>query len=202
MDTVRFVFRERRTYRRVRRLVHAALAAVALVAAAPVLIAAGIAIALDDGFPLLFRQQRVGRFGRIFTMYKLRTMKRSACCDALSPSATRDPRVTRIGEWLRRTSIDELPQLINVLRGDMALVGPRPEMPMVVRTYQPWQHLRHLAEPGITCIWQTACRSTIPLARPEATQMDLEYIRRASALTDSVLLARTIAVVISMRGAY
>ncbi|TAM56165.1 sugar transferase [bacterium] len=197
-----FVYRERVGYRLLRRIMDVAVALLALLLLAPVLAAAIAAIALDDGAPVLFRQRRVGRFERTFTIYKLRTMRRESCGDAYTARAGGDARVTRVGRWLRKLSIDEIPQLFNVLRGEMSLVGPRPEMPFIVARYQPWQHVRHLARPGITCIWQTRCRSTIPLERPEATALDLEYMRRASLLTDGVLLAQTLSAVLTARGAY
>ncbi|TAM73595.1 sugar transferase [bacterium] len=199
---VYFVYRERIGYRLLRRGMDVVIALAALVLLAPVLAAAAVAVLIDDGSPVLFRQRRVGRFERVFTIYKLRTMRHENCDDAYTTRGEGDPRVTRVGRWLRRLSIDEIPQLVNVLRGEMALVGPRPEMPFVVSRYESWQHVRHLVTPGITCIWQTRCRSTIPLDRPEATELDLEYIRRASPLTDGALLARTLGAVISARGAF
>ena len=103
---------------------------------------------------------------------------------------------------MRKTSIDELPQLINVIRGDMTLVGPRPEMPLMIERYESWQHMRHLVTPGLTCIWQTTSRSDTPLHKPEATVMDLDYIRAASPKLDGRLLAQTIASVLRPKGAY
>ena len=178
-----------------------AVATVALAAASPVLLAAAVAIRLGDGGPIIFRQQRVGRFGRLFTMYKLRTMKTTACGDAVKPCDGADSRITRVGRYLRRASIDELPQLVNVLRGDMAIVGPRPEMPFVVRNYEKWQHLRHLAKPGVTGLWQTRCRSTVPLHKPAATHIDLEYIRTASMSTDGRIILSTFRALLFAQGA-
>jgi lipopolysaccharide/colanic/teichoic acid biosynthesis glycosyltransferase len=185
----------------VRRAIDVAVAASALVIATPVLLLSAVAIKLEDGGPVLFRQRRVGRFERLFTMYKLRTMRPEACGDGLSPSSSRDPRITRVGTFLRKYSIDELPQLFNVIRGDMTLIGPRPEMPFLVRKYQPWQHLRHLATPGVTGLWQTRARSTIPLHLPEATRIDLEYIARASPRTDGLILIATVRRILSSHGA-
>jgi lipopolysaccharide/colanic/teichoic acid biosynthesis glycosyltransferase len=195
-------FRENCIYRRARRIFDLTVASVALAAASPVLLLAAIAIALDDGGPILFRQQRVGRYGKLFVMYKLRTMRTSACGDALKPANGADARVTRVGRFLRKASIDELPQLFNVLRGEMAIVGPRPEMPLLVRKYERWQHLRHLAKPGVTGLWQTTCRSSIPLHKAEATHIDLEYIRTASAMTDGLIVLRTFGALVSTRGAF
>lgn len=184
------------------RLFDVAIASLALAVAAPVLGLAALAIKLDDGGPLLFKQQRVGRFGRLFTILKLRTMKVNDCGDALSPEKAGDSRITRVGKILRKTSIDELPQLINVLRGEMAIVGPRPEMPFIVRRYLPWQHLRLLVKPGITGLWQTSVRSRVPLHKPEATHIDLEYIRTASTTTDGRIVCKTFRVLVSAQGAY
>jgi lipopolysaccharide/colanic/teichoic acid biosynthesis glycosyltransferase len=196
------VFRENIAYNRLRRVFDVAGALAMLVVAAPILTLASLAILIEDGGPIFFRQRRVGRFGRLFTIYKLRTMRKEKCVDSLSPTSGRDTRITRVGYWLRRSSIDELPQLVNILRGEMAFVGPRPEMPFVVREYQAWQHLRHLVTPGVTGFWQTTCRSTVPLHFPQATMLDLDYIRRASHTTDAAVLVRTIRTLISTEGAY
>jgi lipopolysaccharide/colanic/teichoic acid biosynthesis glycosyltransferase len=196
------VFRENIAYTRLRRVIDVFGAALLLAAAVPVLLVAATAILLEDGGPVCFRQRRVGRFGRLFTIYKLRTMRKEKCVDGFSPTTGSDPRVTRIGYWLRRTSIDELPQLVNILRGEMAFVGPRPEMPFVVREYETWQHLRHLVTPGVTGFWQTTCRSTVPLHLPQATMLDLDYIRQASHSTDAAVLFKTIRTLISAEGAY
>jgi lipopolysaccharide/colanic/teichoic acid biosynthesis glycosyltransferase len=168
----------------------------------PVMLLACLAIFAEDGGPIFFRQRRVGRFGRIFVMYKLRTMSKEKCVDRFAPASRFDPRITRIGHWLRRFSIDEIPQLVNVIRGDMAIVGPRPEMPFVVREYEDWQHLRHLVTPGITGLWQVTCRKSVPLHLPEATLLDLDYIRRASHGTDALLLVKTVGTLTSTDGAF
>ncbi len=197
------VYRENVSYRRLRRVIDIGFTALAMVFAVPILAAAALAIKLEDGGPVFFVQRRVGRFGRLFDVYKLRTMKIEACGDAPSPTASGDARITRIGAFLRRTSIDELPQFFNVIRGDMALVGPRPEQPFLVRTYDaPWQQLRHLVKPGITCLWQIRCRSQIPLHLPAATVHDVEYIERASTVTDASIVCGTIRALLSSQGAY
>ena len=196
------VYRQWRAYGVVRRVIDVAVASLALAAATPVLLITGLAIVVEDGFPLIFVQSRVGRFGRTFKMYKLRTMYKEACGSAYKPGSALDPRITRVGRIARKLSIDELPQFFNVLRGDMAVVGPRPEMPFIVERYQRWQHLRSLVPPGITGLWQTTVRSTVPLDRPEATMIDLEYVRRASPLFDLSLVVRTVATIIFPRGAF
>lgn len=185
-----------------RRAFDATFASLALLIVSPILLLACAAILLEDGAPLFFRQKRAGRFERLFTIYKLRTMRLADCVDRPTPSSRQDPRITRVGRVLRVTSIDELPQLINIIRGDMSLVGPRPEMPLMIQRYERWQHMRHLVTPGLTCIWQTTSRSNIPLHQPEATILDLDYIRNASPTLDGALLAQTVVSVLRLKGAY
>ncbi len=196
------IYRERPGLRRARRVIDAIIGGVLLLVATPILLVACLAILIEDGAPVFFLQRRTGRFERLFTIYKLRTMRRDDCGDRLKPRSSADPRVTRVGRILRKTSIDELPQLLNVVRGDMSLIGPRPEMPFVVRGYERWQHLRHLVTPGLTCIWQTEKRSTISLERPEATALDVAYINDASPALDVLLLMKTFSAVVSSRGAH
>jgi lipopolysaccharide/colanic/teichoic acid biosynthesis glycosyltransferase len=196
------IFREDLQYVRCRRAFDVIAALLALALLAPILLVACLAILIEDGGPVLFSQRRVGRFGRIFVMYKLRTMRKEKCGDRLAPSSRFDSRITRIGHWLRRCSVDELPQLVNVIRGDMAFVGPRPEMPFVVRRYEDWQNLRHLVTPGITGLWQVTCRKSVPMHLPEATVLDLDYVHRASYATDALLLLKTLRILVSAEGAY
>ena len=194
-----YTFDRRR--RRARRVVDAVFACAVLVLAAPALLLACIAILIEDGSPIFFKQQRAGRFERLFVMYKLRTMRQANCIDGPKP-AQGDPRVTRVGRILRKLSIDELPQLINVIRGEMSMVGPRPEMPLMLERYEGWQHMRHLISPGLTCIWQTTSRSNLPLHQPEATVLDLDYIRNASPTLDGALIAQTVLSVLRPKGAF
>jgi len=196
------VYRENLLRSRSRRFLDAVFAALALLIATPILAIAILAILIDDGWPVFFSQRRAGRFERLFLMWKLRTMRLSECEDRPSPKSAGDRRVTRVGRVLRRFSIDELPQLYNVLRGDMALVGPRPEMPFIVSRYEAWQHLRHLVRPGVTGLWQVELRSTVPLDRAEATALDLEYIRSASPGLDGALIARTLVALVRPKGAF
>lgn len=194
------IFRTRPARERLRRAADLMIASAALILTAPILLAAAVAIAIEDRGPVVFAQRRVGRYGRLFTMFKFRTMRADACDDRLKPRTSSDDRITRVGRILRKTSIDELPELINVLRGEMAIIGPRPEMPFLVRQYERWQHLRHLAKPGITGLWQATCRGDVPLQRPEATLVDLEYIRRASVAFDVLIIAQTVRALTSPRG--
>jgi exopolysaccharide biosynthesis polyprenyl glycosylphosphotransferase len=168
-------------------------------------------ILLDDGLPVLFRQKRVGENGRLFEMFKFRTMVRNA--EQLQAQVTvndengneihksrNDPRVTYVGGLLRRFSLDELPQLLNVLRGDMSLVGPRPELPYLVEKYQPWQRKRFAVPPGITGWWQVNGRSDKPMHLN--TEDDLYYIQNYSLFLDIQILVRTVWTVLVGRGAY
>lgn len=196
------IYRQRPIFGRVRRTVDAILAGASLLLVSPVLLAAAIAIYLDDRGPIFFVQRRVGRFGRPFVIYKLRTMKVSELGDNVSPRNSDDRRITRVGRILRRTSIDELPQLLNIAKGDMAIVGPRPEMPFVVSTYQNWQHLRFLVTPGLTGLWQVKARKTISLELPEATMIDIDYIRKSTTLLDVLIIVQTVQAVIKPKGAY
>lgn len=186
-------------------------AAAGLVLAAPFLALCAVAIMAQDGGPVLFAQERVGQGGRRFTLYKLRTMVLDA--EALKPTLRarneadepafklrEDPRVTRLGAWLRRSSLDELPQLWCVLRGEMSLVGPRPATPDEVEKWTANARRRLEVRPGLTGIWQVSGRSE--LDGETWLRMDLAYIDRASIALDLWLLLRTIPAVLSARGAW
>jgi exopolysaccharide biosynthesis polyprenyl glycosylphosphotransferase len=170
-----------------------------------------LAVLLDDGPPVLYRQKRVGENGRLFEMLKFRTMIRNADQAQASVEKTdesgnvlhksrQDARITRAGRILRRFSLDELPQLINVVRGDMSLVGPRPEMPYLVEKYQPWQRKRFAVPPGLTGWWQVNGRSDRPMHLH--TEDDLYYIQNYSIWLDIQIILRTAWVVLLGRGAY
>lgn len=184
---------------------------IAMLILAPVFLAIALAIRLDDGGPVFFRQIRIGEAGRNFAMLKFRSMRVDAEARRASLLAQserdgtcfkmkHDPRITRIGRFLRRFSLDELPQLINVLKGEISLVGPRPALPAEVETYgnAAWPRLR--GKPGITCIWQVSGRADIAFGRQVA--MDRAYFTRRTLATDIALLARTLPAVVSGRGAY
>jgi exopolysaccharide biosynthesis polyprenyl glycosylphosphotransferase len=184
-----------------KRLVDLTVAAFGLVLLSPLLAAIAIAIAADTGRPILFRQRRIGLQGRPFDVVKFRSMSRDAEArrsdlQALNEihghafKVTHDPRVTRVGRFLRRTSLDELPQLWNVLRGEMSLVGPRPPLPAEVAGYDLWHRRRLSMKPGITGLWQVRSRQEPDFDRWVAA--DLEYIDRWSLWLDVQILARTI----------
>jgi len=183
----------------------------ALVPALPLMALSALAVFLTDGMPILFRQQRVGENGRLFQMLKFRTMVREAeqlqvqveKRDAegnLIHKSKADPRVTHIGRLLRRFSLDELPQLFNILTGSMSVVGPRPEMPYLVEKYQPWQRKRFAVPPGLTGWWQVSGRSDKPMHLH--TQDDLYYIQNYSIWLDLQIIIRTAWVVLVGKGSY
>ena len=176
------------------------VALAALILTFPVMLAAAIAVAAESGMPVLFAQQRVGRDGRIFVLYKFRTMKRDAGAEWARPG---DARITRVGAFLRRTSIDELPQLFNVLRGDMSIVGPRPEMVEFARRFAEaltYYDQRHVVAPGITGWAQLYIKRNLdPSDVTDVLPYDLFYVERSSIVLDTAILFKTIAEVLFHR---
>lgn len=166
----------------------------------PVMVIIALAILWVDGAPVLFRQRRVGYGGRTFHILKFRSMAVDAPKYAVTPESGKDPRITTIGKFLRRSSLDELPQLLNVLRGDMSLVGPRPEMPFIVETYNDLQRQRLNAKPGITGLWQISPDRA--QAIHENMDYDIYYIRNQSLLLDVAILAKTVVSVLKGDGAW
>jgi exopolysaccharide biosynthesis polyprenyl glycosylphosphotransferase len=171
-----------------------------LVLFAPLMAGIALAIRLDSKGPALFKQVRVGKHGKLFEMYKFRTMYVDADPYAPAPTDPNDPRITRIGKWLRRYSLDEFPQLINVLKGEMSMVGPRPEMPFLVEQYEEWQRRRLDVKPGVTGLWQIVGRKNLPLALN--LEYDFYYIKNQSLFFDIVILLKTIPAVIFGKGAF
>jgi lipopolysaccharide/colanic/teichoic acid biosynthesis glycosyltransferase len=181
------------------RAVDILIAALALVVLSPFLLAAAIAIKLGSRGPVVYRQRRVGRGGAEFEMWKLRTMVPGSDPVGVGTIVTReDPRVTAAGRFLRRTSLDEVPNLVNVLRGEMAVVGPRPTIPAQVDDYTPHQSRRHEVLPGITGWAQVQGRAGIPWE--ERIELDVEYVDRRSAALDARILARTAWLVVTGKG--
>lgn len=182
---------------------------VGLALASPLFATIALLVRLDAPGPVFYRARRIGEDGRPFIMYKFRTMENDAdsrhpalganvSLDDLKPRS--DPRVTRIGRLLRRTSLDELPQLWNVLRGEMSLVGPRPEQTFIVERYEPWQHRRTHIRPGMTGWWQVNGRGERPMH--QHTEYDLYYLENYSLLLDLRILGRTVGAVLRGRGAF
>lgn len=197
--------------RMVKRAFDVVFGSLALFLSLPFMVLAALAIFLEDGMPIFFRQKRVGENGKIFEMLKMRTMVKNAeslqkqveKCDEqgnLIHKVPEDPRVTRVGRILRRWSLDELPQFINVVMGSMSLVGPRPELPALVEKYQPWQRKRFAVPPGITGWWQVNGRSDKPMHLN--TEDDLYYIQNYSVFLDIQILVKTFWVVLLGRGSY
>lgn len=167
----------------------------------PLMALCGLAVRLQDGGPALLHQTRVGENGRLFRMIKFRSMRVDA--GQLPNGAHKqagDPRVTPVGRWLRRTSLDELPQLLNVFKGEMSLVGPRPELPELVENYQPWQRKRFAVPQGMTGWWQVNGRSDKPMHLH--TEEDLYYVQNYSVALDVLILLRTFWAVLGGRGAF
>lgn len=181
-----------------------------LIIFSPLLLIIALLIRYNSRGPVLFRQQRIGRFGKPFEMLKIRTMvgERRSTKSATCPGPERrnrhksrqDPRVTGVGKLLRMSSLDELPQLINILRGEMSFIGPRPELPSIVKTYAPWQHERHLVMPGLSGWWQVNGRSDKPMH--EHTELDIYYVRHQSFHLDCLIFVRTFKAVLKLSGAY
>ncbi len=182
-----------------------------LVAASPIMAIAALLVPLTSPGPIIFQQVRVGRGGRYFTCYKFRSM----CIDAEEQKQAlqhlneangpvfkikHDPRFTPIGAFIRKFSIDELPQLINVLKGDMSIVGPRPPVPAEVENYGDHERRRLAVLPGLTCLWQISGRSNIPFER--WVELDIEYIERMSFFNDVKIVAKTIPAVLTGAGAH
>jgi lipopolysaccharide/colanic/teichoic acid biosynthesis glycosyltransferase len=166
------------------------VASIALAILSPLLLITAVAIKLGSRGPVFYRQRRIGKDGREFEMLKLRTMVEGSDPVGYGTAVTRDdPRVTRIGRFLRRTSLDEVPNLVNVLRGEMAVVGPRPTIPAQVDDYTPRQRRRHEVRPGITGWAQVQGRAGIPWE--ERIELDIEYVERRSIGLDLRILAKT-----------
>jgi exopolysaccharide biosynthesis polyprenyl glycosylphosphotransferase len=187
------------------------IAALAIVLLAPVLAAIATAVRLTSDGPALYRQERVGANGRTFTMFKFRSMVVDAdrrlaelqggnISDGLLFKLRNDPRVTPVGRWLRRLSLDELPQLFNVVGGSMSLVGPRPPLPAEVARYEGSVSRRLLVKPGLTGLWQISGRSDLPWE--EAVRLDLRYVENWSLALDALILCKTASAVLFSRGAY
>jgi exopolysaccharide biosynthesis polyprenyl glycosylphosphotransferase len=173
-----------------KRIVDLLISAVLLVLVAPLLLLIGILIRLDSPGPALFIQKRVGRNGEIFNIYKFRSMYANAPKYDFSPSTSYDPRITRIGRFIRQTSLDELPQLINVFLGNMSLVGPRPEMPFIVQDYSSELRQRLQAIPGVTGLWQISADRAFQIH--DNIQYDLYYLRNRGFFLDIAILIHTL----------
>jgi lipopolysaccharide/colanic/teichoic acid biosynthesis glycosyltransferase len=202
-------------YTAVKRTIDVAIASVALVVFSPVVALLAAAIRLDSRGPAIFRQTRVGKNGELFRFYKFRTMYVDArerfpdlyAYDYSDEDITTmyfklpyDPRCTRVGRWLRRTSLDELPNLVNVLKGSMTMVGPRPEIPEMLPFYEPHQYCKFAVKPGVTGLAQVSGRNILRFV--ETNAKDVEYVNQRSTRLDCMILIRTIGAVLMMVGAH
>lgn len=210
-EAVRRLQKSRLGYRFTKRAFDIVFSAFVLVSFSWLFVIVAIAIKIDDPKgPVFFKQKRVGKDGKEFNMYKFRSM----CVDAEDRLAelrelneksgpvfkiAADPRITRVGKWLRKLSLDELPQFINVLRSDMSIVGPRPALPAEVATYDDYQRQRLLVKPGLTCYWQTR-RNRDSITFDEWVDLDLLYIKKCSAWSDLKLIIQTVGVVLTAQG--
>lgn len=196
----------------IKRIIDIVLSAVALVVSSPIMLGVAIAIKLDDGGPVLFKQTRVGIHGKPFTMYKFRSMvtnaeeikaklaAESGQTDRFIFKLKDDPRITKVGKFIRKTSLDEFPQFFNVFKGDMSLVGPRPALPDEVARYGSLYSTRLLVKPGITGPWQVSGRSD--LSQEQSEFLDVSYIENWSITGDLAILAKTVMVVFRGTGSY
>jgi lipopolysaccharide/colanic/teichoic acid biosynthesis glycosyltransferase len=182
-----------------------------LIVLSPCFLVLAVLVKLEDGGPVFFSQSRVGRFGEPFQMYKFRSMRRNAeaelekllaqnqHAEGVTFKMRNDPRITRVGRWLRRFSLDELPQFVNVLAGEMSLVGPRPPTPREVVHYSPADRRRLAVKPGLTCFWQVGGRSNIDFSGQ--VKLDVQYIETAGFWVDLKLLFQTVRAVVGGYGA-
>jgi exopolysaccharide biosynthesis polyprenyl glycosylphosphotransferase len=196
----------------IKRLMDFSAALIGLLLLSPVFLLLALLIVIEDGWPVFYTQKRIGQYGRVFPFYKFRSMVRNAdkikaqlqqqneSKDGVIFKMKHDPRITRIGRFIRRYSLDELPQLFNVLIGDMSLVGPRPPIPSEVAQYTLEDRKRLDVKPGLTCIWQISGRSDIPFR--EQVRLDVRYIRNQGFWTDLLILLKTIPAVLLGKGAY
>lgn len=209
--TKEFKIKEKPIYSFMKRVFDIGASFVGLVCLSPILLVASVAIKIESKGPIIFSQDRVGLNGKIFKMYKLRSMVSNA--EELKEKLLEqnemsgpmfkmkdDPRITKVGKFIRKTSIDELPQLVNVLKGDMSLVGPRPSLPKEVEQFEPWMYERLQVKPGLTCIWQVSGRNNIDFE--DWMKLDIKYVRERSFFGDLKLVFRTFFVLFGDKNAH
>ncbi len=211
MDYEALVSQQNVLYKAGKRFFDVVLCLLALLVLIIVTIPIGIATLIEDGFPIFFTQERTGMNGKVFKMYKFRSMCRNAQqmhfqmleqneLDGPAFKMKEDPRITKVGKFLRKTSLDELPQIINILKGEMSIVGPRPLPTYEAEKCNAYQNQRTLVKPGLTCYWQCMGRDDIPF--DEWIELDLKYIREASLWTDLKIIFMTFGAVLKKEGAY
>lgn len=211
IDKTRFLVKNKPFQGKIKRIIDFSLSLAAIIVLSPLLLFVIIAIKADSKGPAIFKQERVGLNEKKFYMYKFRSMvidaeeqfekvKKLNQTNSVMFKAKHDPRITKIGTFIRKYSIDELPQLINVLRGEMSLVGPRPPLPRELQHYKHWHHAKFLGKPGLTGLWQVSGRANIK-DFDKVVALDYEYIRNWDILMDFVIILKTLSVVISADGA-
>lgn len=198
-------------YKAVKRGMDVILSCIALIFLSPIFLVTAIAILLEDGRPVIFAQPRMGKDMKPFTFYKFRSMYNGAdkkLAELLKDNEQtghafkieNDPRITKVGKFIRKYSIDELPQLLNILKGDMSIVGPRPILDWQMKECSEYEQQRLAVRPGLTCYWQISGRSRIPWE--EWVELDLDYIEDMSLWTDTKIIAKTIPAVFESEGGY
>ena len=206
-----YIGKQKMAYRVVKRIMDVVCSVIALIVLFPVFLITAVAIWIEDGGPVIYAQDRNGLNGKVFRMYKFRSMCRDAEklhkkllkrneADGPVFKMKRDPRVTKVGRVIRRTSIDELPQLINILKGDMSIVGPRPIVTYETERFNEYQKQRMAVKPGLTCYWQ--CRGRSDVSFDEWIELDLKYIEEESFWVDVKIVLHTVRIVLSGKGAY
>lgn len=191
-------------YEFVKRIIDILLSILAIIVLSPIFLIVAIAIKLDSSGPVVYSQTRVGKNEKHFKMFKFRSMVINAedMLKELKPmnemdgpmfKIKEDPRITKIGRFIRKTSIDELPQLINILRGEMSIVGPRPSLPSEVEEFEPWMMERFVVKPGLTCFWQVSGRNNIPFRK--WMELDIKYVKERNLWLDMKLVLKTVKVI-------
>ncbi|MGM9978916.1 MAG: sugar transferase [Clostridium sp.] len=200
-----------KVYLFLKRLLDIVASILGLICLSPIIILAAIAIKIESKGPVLFSQDRVGKNGKIFKMYKMRSMVQNAeelkekllAQNEMSGPMFKmkdDPRITKVGKFIRKTSIDELPQLINIIKGDMSLVGPRPSLPKEVKEFEPWMYERLAVKPGLTCYWQVMGRNNIDFE--DWMKLDIKYVRERNFFLDIKLIFKTFFVLFGDKNAH
>lgn len=200
-----------KAYLMIKRIFDVVLSCIALICLSPVFLVTSLAILMEDGGPVIFSQPRMGKDMQPFTFYKFRSMYKGAdkkLGELLKDSEQtghafkikNDPRITKVGKFIRKTSIDELPQLLNVIKGDMSIVGPRPILDWQMLECNTYEQQRQIVKPGLTCYWQVMGRSAIPW--DEWVELDLDYIEDMSVWTDIRIIMRTFPSIFSGEGRY
>ena len=200
MKNQEIIYAQKPIYEAIKRAIDIVFSIISLFLFAPFWVLIVVIIHLDSPGKAFFAHTRIGKNGKPFTLYKFRTMYQGVKDQELAPESPGDKRITSIGKFLRRTSLDEIPQLLNILKGQMSLVGPRPEMGFIVEHYSAHELKRLLVKPGLTGLWQIKGRKDLPLH--QNLEFDFYYIQHRSLWLDLVIIIKTVVVVISGKGAY